>query len=126
VSGAGRDDAGAKTEPMAKSRARRPSWSRLALRWSGVAVLCLVGFLYFRPAKTYFEKRADLQSRAADVQRLRAQNTRLQRRVAISNSDAALGREARRLGFVRPGEQLFIVKGIADWRRKHGDARRDG
>jgi hypothetical protein len=25
-------------------------------------------------------------------------------------------REARRLGFVKPGEQLFIVRGIAAWR----------
>ena len=31
---------------------------------------------------------------------------------AASTSDAALAREARRLGLVKPGEQLFIVKGI--------------
>lgn len=89
-------------------------------------MLCLVGFLYYRPAKTYFEKRAELANRTAEVQLLRAQNARLERRVAISNSDAALAREARRLGLVKPGEQLFIVKGIADWRRTHGGARRDG
>jgi cell division protein FtsB len=111
---------------MAKRRPRRPSWSRLLLRWLGVAVLCLVAFLYYRPARTYFEKRATLADRAAEVQSLRAQRTRLARRVAISNSEAALAREARRLGFVKPGEQLFIVKGIADWRRRHGYARKDG
>jgi cell division protein FtsB len=111
---------------MARDRPRRPSWSRLLLRWLGVAVLCLVAFLYYRPAKTYFEKRATLADRATEVQRLRAQKERLERRLAISNSDAALAREARRLGFVRPGEQLFIVKGIAEWRRKHGYAREDG
>jgi len=111
---------------MAKHRSRRPSRSRLLLRWLGVAVLCLVGFLYYRPAKTYFEKRATLADRAAEVHRLRAQRARLQRRLTISQSDAALAREARRLGLVKPGEQLFIVKGIAKWRRTHGYARDDG
>jgi hypothetical protein len=28
-------------------------------------------------------------------------------------------REARRLGYVVPGERLFIVKGIQSWRRRH-------
>jgi cell division protein FtsB len=111
---------------MASQRTRRPSWSRLVLRWLGVVVLCLVGFLYYRPAKTYFEKRATLADRAAEVQRLREQKARLERRLEISNSDAALAREARRLGFVKPGEQLFIVKGIPEWQRRHGYAREDG
>ena len=111
---------------MAKDRPRRPSRSRLLLRWLGVVVLCLVGFLYYRPAKTYFEKRHTLAERMAEVQRLRAQNARLERRLTISKSDAALAREARRLGLVKPGEQLFIVKGIAKWRRAHGYARGDG
>jgi len=31
-------------------------------------------------------------------------------------SEAAVAREARRIGYVKPGEQLFIVKGIAAWR----------
>ena len=111
---------------MARHRPRRPSWSRLVLRWLGVGVLCLVAFLYYRPAKTYFQKRAMLAERAADVKLLRAQNVRLERRLTISKSDAALAREARRLGLVRPGEQLFIVKGIGEWRHRHGYARGDG
>ena len=104
---------------MARHRPRRPSWSRLVLRWLGVGVLCLVAFLYYRPAKTYFQKRAMLAERAADVKLLRAQNVRLERRLTISKSDAALAREARRLGLVKPGEQLFIVRGIDAWRAKH-------
>jgi len=28
-------------------------------------------------------------------------------------------REARRLGLVKPGERLFIVRGIAAWRKHH-------
>ncbi len=33
-------------------------------------------------------------------------------------------REARRLGYVKPGERLFIVKGINAWRRAHEQKRR--
>jgi cell division protein FtsB len=111
---------------MGKTRSRRPPRSRLLLRWLGVAVLCLVGFLYYRPAKTYFEKRDHLSKRTEEVRRLRAEKAQLERLVAASSSDAALAREARRLGLVKPGEQLFIVKGIGKWRRAHGYARGDG
>ena len=31
-------------------------------------------------------------------------------------SEAAVAREARRIGYVKPGERLFIVKGIPVWR----------
>jgi hypothetical protein len=29
-----------------------------------------------------------------------------------------LARAARRIGYVSPGEHLFIVKGTADWKRR--------
>ena len=112
---------------MAKRRrSKRPPKSRLALRWLGIAVLCLVAFLYYRPTQTYFETRDALEQRSAEVQQLAAKKERLRRLVAASTSDAALAREARRLGLVKPGEQLFIVKGIAKWRHRHGYPRDDG
>jgi cell division protein FtsB len=104
-------------------RSRRPPKSRLALRWLGVAVLCLVAFLYYRPAQTYFRTRHTLEQRGVDVRQLAQQKQRLQRLLDASTSDAALEREARRLGLVKPGEQLFIVKGIERWKREHGYAR---
>ena len=36
-----------------------------------------------------------------------------------ADTPEALTREARRIGYVKPGERLFIVKGIAGWRRQH-------
>ena len=45
------------------------------------------------------------------MQKLRSQHAKLERLVAASTSDAELAREARRLGLVKPGEQLFIVRG---------------
>ena len=104
---------------MASRRSKRPPKSRLLLRWLGVAALCLVAFLYYRPAQSYLRTRHTLASRAAEVNALRAEHDQLERLVAASASDAALAREARRLGLVRPGERLFIVKGIARWEKLH-------
>jgi len=50
---------------------------------------------------------------------LRAQQEQLQRRLATVGTGDQLIREARRLGLVKPGERLFIVRGIAAWRKKH-------
>ena len=44
-------------------------------------------------------------------------NAALERRLAEADTPEALAREARRLGYVKPGERLFIVKGIDAWRR---------
>jgi len=53
------------------------------------------------------------------VRALSAESHTLQARITSVGSGEGLVREARRLGFVKPGEQLFIVRGIAAWRRKH-------
>ena len=34
-----------------------------------------------------------------------------------------LARDARLIGYVRPGEHLFIVKGTAEWKRQHAARR---
>ena len=90
-----------------------------------VGVAALVGVLYYHPLTTYFETRATLNERAAEVAELRAEKTRLERRLAWSSTPEALSREARQMNLVRPGERLFIVKGIPEWRRAqrtiHGD-----
>ena len=43
--------------------------------------------------------------------------TDLDHRIALSGEEVFIEREARRLGLVRPGERLFIVKGV-EARRK--------
>jgi hypothetical protein len=50
----------------------------------------------------------------------------LQDRLEFSASSDALAREARRLGFIRPGEHLFIVKGIQAWKKVHSTIDGDG
>ena len=51
------------------------------------------------------------------LQKLRADKTRLERQLGSSNSLATLAREARALGYVRPHEHLFVVRGIDQWRK---------
>lgn len=91
-----------------------------------VAALALVGFLYYRPVQAYMHAQDALQDRAVEVRHLTAERTELRRRLRLGDSGAALVREARRLGLVRPGEQLFIVKGIDTWRRAQAAAERTG
>ena len=64
---------------------RRPSRSKLALRWIGAAILVVIALSYIHPLTSYRHARQEVRGRQA---------------------------EARRLGLVREGEHLFIVKGV--------------
>jgi cell division protein FtsB len=85
------------------------------LRWLAVGAIVLVALLYARPLRSYMSTKHDLSQRLADVKALEAQKRELQRRLADASTPEALERQARRLGLVRPGERLFIVKGISGW-----------
>ena len=87
-------------------------------RWLAVGALLLVALLYYRPLKAYVDARGEQSRRQAVVQELQADKARLERRLGSSTSLATLGREARALGYVRPGEHLFIVRGIEQWRKR--------
>lgn len=79
----------------------------------------LVAFLYWKPAHSYLRTKHVLDDRRAQVAALRAEQTHLQKRIAQAGTTEQLVREARRLGLVKPGEKLFIVKGIPAWRKHH-------
>ena len=79
----------------------------------------LVAFLYWKPAHAYLRTKHTLETRQADVRALRAEKTRLEKRLAQAGTRQQLVREARRLGLVKPGERLFIVRGIPAWRKHH-------
>ena len=82
-----------------------------------LAALALIAFLYSKPLRTYLETREEVAERRAEVRALAARNAALERRVLEAMTSEALVREARRLGYVKPGERLFIVTGIPAWRR---------
>jgi len=87
------------------------------MRWFAVGTIAVVALLYYRPLRSYFETRSALESRASEVRSLRTERDELARRLAESDTPDALARRALRLGLVKPGERLFIIKGIDEWRR---------
>lgn len=113
---------------MPATRGRRRLRGAIARRWLAVGALVLVALLYYRPLRAYVDARSQRAERAATVQRLRDEQATLQRRLRASSSLPVLAREARALGFVRKGEHLFIVKNVAEWRRRQrvSDAPRRG
>ncbi len=88
-------------------------------RLLALGALVLVGVLYWKPIRSYEHTKAVLDRREAEVARLQVQQKQLQTRIATVGTGPELLREARRLGFVKPGEQLFIVRGISAWRTAH-------
>lgn len=126
-----RTDAGraaASAPPKKKSRRRiKQPFLTILLRWTMIAALGFVAFLYYKPLTTYLGTRGELAARRAEVADLRAEHTRLEERLALTGSTDVLTREARRIGYVRPGERLFIVKGVPEWRRaRRATIGRDG
>ena len=110
----------AKPRPRSKravKRRLRTQRTTVLLRWCVLVTAIFVAFLYYRPLSSYLETRAALNDRQEEVQALREERGRLQARLAESSTVEALSREARRMSLVRPGERLFVVKGIAEWKR---------
>lgn len=85
------------------------------MRWLAVGAIVLVGLLYARPLRSYLGTKHELAQRAGDVRALKAEKRELEHQLAEASTPEALQQEARRLGLVRPGERLFIVKGITAW-----------
>jgi cell division protein FtsB len=110
----------------ASRRRRRTLLSGLARRWVVIVVAGVIALLYSRPLAAYWHTRGTVAQRSAQVRALGAEKQRLERRLEASATDNELAREARRLGLVKPGERLYIVKGIAEWRRAHRATIRGG
>jgi cell division protein FtsB len=89
---------------------------RLRLLWLG-ALLLVASYLYYQPLSSYMQARNDLATARAEVETLRIAKAELENRLQSSASLEATKREARRIGYVLPGEQLFVIKGIPAWRK---------
>jgi cell division protein FtsB len=108
---------------MASRKSRRGTRLRIGRRWFAVAVLVLVGLLYYRPLHDYFASRAQRAERLTEVRKLEREQAILERKVRQASSSAALAAQERLLGYVHSGEHLFIVKDIQQWRRRQTGSR---
>jgi cell division protein FtsB len=88
-------------------------------RLLAIGGLALLGLLYWKPLHTYAHTKQELAQRRAQVASLVAQKRQLTAQVASVGTGDTLVREARQLGLVKPGERLFIVRGIDAWRQRN-------
>jgi Septum formation initiator len=113
-----------KSKTRARKRVPR-SKRRLRLLWL-TALVGVAAYLYYQPLSSYFETRNDLEARQGELRALRVTKAELEQRLRASTSLEATKREARRIGYVLPGERLFVVKGIPDWRSAQRNLTEDG
>jgi Septum formation initiator len=109
--------AGKAKRKTAKARIGR---RRLRLVWA-IGIVGIAVYLYYRPIASYLETRNDLATRRAEVESLRLVRAELELRLVNSTSVGSVEREARRIGWVKPGERLFVVKGIPAWRKARSE-----
>ena len=100
-----------------KKRSRRLG-GPIARRWFAMGALLLVGLLYYRPLHDYVTARTQRSAQLAAVRKLQREQAALEKRLEHASSLPALAAAARTLGYIRPGEHLFIVKDIPRWRRR--------
>ena len=100
----------------AKKPRRLPKPAR-PLRWIGLVVL-IAAIGYVQPLRAYRDARADVAAQRAEVERIARGNVALGQRIAEAGTAAYVEREARKLGLVKPGERLFIVTGIDEWKQE--------
>jgi cell division protein FtsB len=94
--------------PVRRARVR---WDRLG-RVAMLFVLLVLLYLYINPALSLISVVGESGRRQADVAALTRTNAALRAQLATLGTPAALERDARNLGLVRPGEKEFVVFGL--------------
>jgi cell division protein FtsB len=90
------------------------------IRWDRVgrvALLCvlvaIVG-LYIGPARSYWTARGESERRQAEVERLEREHERLKARKKALGTPQTLETEARKLGYVLPGEKAYVIEDLPE------------
>ena len=94
-----------------RSGPSRIRWDRLG-RIALVVVLFFVLVSYLNPLVNLLQAWQGSKSSDAQLAQLKREKVDLTNRLRDVSSPAALEREARRLGMVRPGEHAYIVHGL--------------
>ena len=94
-----------------RSALRRRVLRAVFLCVAAAAALCWVGMAVLRPFLLTRQELAQVRHLRQDVAAAQAQNEALRRRARILNTPKGIEVEARRLGWVRPGEILIQTSG---------------
>ena len=86
-------------------------WDRIG-RFIVLAVCLLVVLLYVRPLAAIWSARGEAATRHSELTTFQREHARLAKRVEALKNPAALEREARSLGMVKPGEKAYVIKGL--------------
>ena len=89
----------------------RIRWDRVG-RVALLCVLVVVVGLYIGPARSYWTARGEAKEKREAVQRLEAERDRLEARRKALTTPATLEAEARKLGYVMPGEKAYVVEDL--------------
>ena len=81
-----------------------------------LAVIAAIAFAYVQPIRAYLAAQDDIAQHRAQRSSLLHQQAGLRHQLALVETDAFVEREARRIGLVRPGETLYVVKGVQKWK----------
>jgi cell division protein FtsB len=95
---------------------RRVGPSRL--RWDRIGRIALV-LVLFGVMISYLNPLVNLagawrNSKASEERlvQLKSENAELQRQLDEAESPLTLGREARKMGMIKPGERLYVIEGL--------------
>ena len=94
------------------SAVRRPpsiQWHRIG-RVALLVVLGVILLLYIRPLTHWVQQRSTAEHSREDLQRLRKENRRLDRRLRQLTGPAAIEAEARKMGMVKQGERAYVIE----------------
>ncbi len=86
-------------------------WDRVA-RLSLLVALALVLLLFISPATKYYQAWRLSGDTRTELNDLRTDNVRLRARARELRSPSRVELEARRLGMARPGERVYVVRGL--------------
>jgi cell division protein FtsB len=101
---------------MATLSAHRAAVS--GIRWDRVGRVALLGVLvglvvlYAGPARSYMQARGEAMARNAEVQRLQREHDRLEARRRALQRPGVVEAEARKLGYVKPGERPYVIEDL--------------
>jgi cell division protein FtsB len=113
---AARPRATPKTRSRSRSRpARRPAgrirWDRVA-RTTLLVVLVMVLLSFLGPATKYFRTWQLARETRGEVRQLQDDNALLRRQAKLLKDPQQIELRARQLGMARPGERVYVVRGL--------------